>query len=189
MTKDEDYVILYLDANNLYGLAQSLFLPHSKYEWASKEDVKLIQMFFDARACGAEVDWDKDMKIFNEGTGLFIEADIEIPDEVKDKLENFPPAPHKAMIKEAALSEYAKKLYDELKIHYNIAYDEKDAVGRRYRRQDAIGTPMCVTIDHESLKDNSVTIRFRDSMKQIRIKVDDLRTEIDNKVCLSNWLK
>ena len=113
LTKDEDYVILYLDANNLYGLAQSLFLPHSKYEWASKEDVKLIQMFFDARACGAEVDWDKDMKIFNEGTGLFIEADIEIPDEVKDKLENFPPAPHKAMIKEAALSEYAKNLLKE----------------------------------------------------------------------------
>jgi len=55
--------------------------------------------------------------------------------------------------------------------------------------KDAIGTPMCVTIDHESLKDNSVTIRFRDSMKQIRIKVDDLKSEIDNKVCLSNWLK
>ena len=86
------------------------------------------------------------------------------------------------------MSEYARKLYDDLKIHYNITYDEKDAIGRRYRRQDAIGTPLCLTIDHDSIKDNSVTLRFRDSMDQIRVKVSDIKIEIDKKVKISNWL-
>ena len=70
-----------------------------------------------------------------------------------------------------------------------IAYDEKDAVGRRYRRQDAIGTPVCLTVDHDSIKDNSVTLRFIDSMDQIRIKVSDVKNEIDNRINISNWLK
>ena len=86
------------------------------------------------------------------------------------------------------MSEYARKLYNDLKVYYNIAYDEKDAVGRRYRRQDAIGTPLCLTVDHDSIKDNSVTLRFRDSMEQIRVKVSDIKIEIDKKVKISNWL-
>ena len=86
------------------------------------------------------------------------------------------------------MSEYARKLYNDLKVHYNIAFDEKDAVGRRYRRQDAIGTPLCLTVDHDSIKDNSVTLRFRDSMEQIRVKVSDIKIEIDKKVKISNWL-
>ena len=81
-----------------------------------------------------------------------------------------------------------KKLYDELKIHYNIAYDEKDAVGRRYRRQDAIGTPICLTVDHDSIKDDTVTLRFRDSMDQIRVNIADIKSEIDNKISLHHWL-
>ena len=80
------------------------------------------------------------------------------------------------------------KIYDLLKIHYNITYDEKDAVGRRYRRQDAIGTPLCITIDHDSLNDDAVTIRDRDSMKQTRVKIKDLKSEIDKLVNISNWL-
>ena len=92
------------------------------------------------------------------------------------------------LVKKDGLSEYAIKIFDKLKIHYNIAYDEKDAVGRRYRRQDAIGTPICITIDHDSIKNDSVTLRFRDSMDQIRIKVSEIRNEIDKHVSLSNWL-
>ena len=92
------------------------------------------------------------------------------------------------LVKKDGLSEYAKKIYDDLKIHFNIAYDEKDAVGRRYRRQDAIGTPVCLTVDHNSIKDNSVTLRFRDSMDQIRVKVSDVKNEIDNRINISNWL-
>ena len=92
------------------------------------------------------------------------------------------------LVKKDGLSEYAKKIYDELKVHFNIAYDEKDAVGRRYRRQDAIGTPVCLTVDHDSIKDNSVTLRFRDSMDQIRVNVSDVKNEIDNRINISNWL-
>jgi len=92
------------------------------------------------------------------------------------------------LVKKDGLSEYAKKIYDDLKAHFNIAYDEKDAVGRRYRRQDAIGTPVCLTVDHDSIKDDSVTLRFRDSMDQIRVKVSEIKKEIDNRINISNWL-
>ena len=92
------------------------------------------------------------------------------------------------LVKKDGLSEYATKLYNDLKLHYNITYDEKDAVGRRYRRQDAIGTPICLTVDHESLNDNSVTLRFRDSMKQIRINISKINDEIDKRISMSNWL-
>jgi len=120
----------------------------------------------------------------------------------EEKLENdsvrtvlkIPPflSPFKAailpLVKKDGLSEYATKLYDSLKIHFNISYDEKDAVGRRYRRQDAIGTPLCITIDHDSLNDDTVTIRDRDSMKQKRVKIKDIRSEIDKLVNISNYL-
>jgi len=102
-------------------------------------------------------------------------------------------APFKAavlpVVKKDGLSEYAKKIYDELKIYHNLYFDDKDAIGRRYRRQDAIGTPYCITVDHESLSDKSVTIRFRDSMKQERIRIADIKSKLDELIDLSNWLK
>ena len=120
----------------------------------------------------------------------------------EEKLENdsirtvlkIPPflAPFKAailpLVKKDGLSEFAMKLYDDLKIHYNISYDQKDAVGRRYRRQDAIGTPLCITVDHDSLNDDMVTVRNRDTMKQTRVEIKDLKSEIDKLVNISNYL-
>ena len=72
------------------------------------------------------------------------------------------------------LTSKAKTVYDKLKLHFNCQYDEKDAIGRRYRRQDAIGTPYCVTIDFDTLEDNTVTIRDRDSLKQERLPIDEV---------------
>ena len=92
------------------------------------------------------------------------------------------------LLKKDGLPEYATKIFDDLNKHYNIAYDEKDAVGRRYRRQDAIGTPICLTVDHDSLKDDTVTLRFRDSMEQIRVSISDVKKAIDKHTNLSNWL-
>ena len=92
------------------------------------------------------------------------------------------------LLKKDGLPEYATKIFDDLNKHYNIAYDEKDAVGRRYRRQDAIGTPICLTVDHDSLKDDTVTLRFRDSMEQIRVSISDVKKAIDKQTNLSNWL-
>ena len=93
------------------------------------------------------------------------------------------------LVKKDGLSEYAKKLYDELKIFFNTVYDEKDAIGRRYRRQDAIGTPYCITIDHDSLKNKTVTIRDRDSMKQDRVKIEEVKKFLNSKIDISIWLK
>ena len=78
---------------------------------------------------------------------------------------------------------------EDLKFHFNCKYDEKDTVGKRYRRQDAIGTPYCVTVDYDTLKDDTVTLRFRDSMKQERVKIADLRSIIEEKVSIVSLLK
>ena len=101
-------------------------------------------------------------------------------------------APTKAavlpLVKKDGLPEVAQKIIEELKWDFNVAYDEKDAVGRRYRRQDALGTPFCITVDHQTLEDETVTIRHRDSMKQDRVKISELRGLINAEVSVRNWL-
>ncbi len=92
----------------------------------------------------------------------------------------FPPilAPYKVavlpLVKKDGMPEKAREIMDLLKPSYMCQYDEKDAIGRRYRRQDAIGTPFCVTVDTQTMEDNTVTIRYRDSMRQERVKIDEL---------------
>ena len=101
-------------------------------------------------------------------------------------------APFKAavlpLVKKDGLPEVAKQIVEDLKWDFNVAYDEKDAVGRRYRRQDANGTPFCITVDHEGLEDNTVTIRHRDTMEQKRVKIKDLREIIKKEVDVRSWL-
>ena len=101
-------------------------------------------------------------------------------------------APTKAavlpLVKKDGLPEISRKIVEELKWDFNVAYDEKDAVGRRYRRQDALGTPFCITVDHQTIEDETVTIRHRDSMQQDRVKISDLRQIISNDVSMRNWL-
>jgi len=101
-------------------------------------------------------------------------------------------APTKAaifpLVKKDGLPEVAKKIVADLKWDFNVIYDEKDAVGKRYRRQDAAGTPFCITVDHDTLTDNMVTIRHRDTMEQKRVKIEELRAIIDQEVNMKNWL-
>ena len=87
------------------------------------------------------------------------------------------------------LPEKALEIYDSLKVHFNTQYDYKDSIGKRYRRQDAIGTPFCITVDYDSIKDNSVTLRNRDTMEQIRISVDSVISHIKKHTSLNNLLK
>lgn len=100
----------------------------------------------------------------------------------------FPPilAPFKAailpLLKKDGLPEKAREIFNSLKMDYMCQYDEKDAIGRRYRRQDAIGTPYCITVDHQTLEDNTVTIRDRDTMKQERVSIEDLSSLINKKL-------
>ena len=93
------------------------------------------------------------------------------------------------LIKKDGLPEVAKAILNDLKWDFNVVYDEKDAVGRRYRRQDALGTPFCITVDHDTLEDKCVTIRYRDTMEQQRVKIEDLKTIIENEVAMKHWLK
>ena len=97
-------------------------------------------------------------------------------------------APVKAAVlpltKKDGLPEKAREILNRLKIDYNVQYDEKDSIGKRYRRQDAIGTPFCITVDYQSLEDNTVTVRHRDSMEQERVSVDQLESMISQ---LAGW--
>jgi len=93
------------------------------------------------------------------------------------------------LTKKDGLPEKARKIIDLLKFDLNCQYEEKDSIGKRYRRQDAIGTPYCITIDHQTLEDDTVTIRYRDTMEQERVAVGSLLEIIKEKVDLSNLLK
>jgi len=85
--------------------------------------------------------------------------------------------------KNEKLSSLSKKVYDILKSKYNTQYDDTQSIGRRYRRQDEIGTPICVTIDFESVEnDNAVTIRNRDTMEQIRVNIDRIVEGIEDSI-------
>jgi glycyl-tRNA synthetase len=92
------------------------------------------------------------------------------------------------LVKKDGLPEKAREIMDDLKFDFNCQYDEKDSIGKRYRRQDAIGTPYCITIDHQSLDDNCVTIRERDSMQQERVPIANLRHIVDDLVNWCKWL-
>ena len=102
-------------------------------------------------------------------------------------------APYKAAImpltKKDGLPEKAREIMDALKYDFNCQYDEKDSPGKRYRRQDAIGTPFCIMVDHQTMEDNTVTIRDRDTMEQDRVAIVDLHKIIDSKVSMTSLLR
>jgi len=93
------------------------------------------------------------------------------------------------LTKKDGLPDKARTIVDELKFEFNCQYEEKDSIGKRYRRQDAIGTPYCITVDHQTLKDDTVTIRYRDTMEQERVEIDSLKEIIKEKVDISILLK
>ena len=121
----------------------------------------------------------------------FVEEDVT---DAKGKVEKrtvmrFHPrlAPIKAaifpLVNKDGMDEEAKKLYRELKAHFNVVYDQSGAIGRRYRRQDEAGTPFCITVDGDTMKDGTVTIRDRDTLKQERIPKGEVRARIEAALC------
>lgn len=108
---------------------------------------------------------------------------------------HFPPAlaPVKCavlpLVKKDGLPEKARDIQHRLRFDFTCQVDEKDSIGKRYRRQDAVGTPYCITVDHQTLEDDTVTLRHRDSMEQERVKVTDLEKILSEKVSLNTLLK
>ena len=104
-----------------------------------------------------------------------------------------PLAPVKAavmpLVRKDGLPEKAREIVDALKLDYKVQYDEKDSIGKRYRRQDAIGTPFCITVDHQTLDDGTVTLRHRDSMQQERIPVAEVASILDKEVSMKELLR
>jgi glycyl-tRNA synthetase len=93
------------------------------------------------------------------------------------------------LLKKDGLPELAQKVYDLLRWDLQVAVDEKDAIGKRYRRQDAVGTPYCITVDHQSLEDQTVTLRDRDSMQQERLPISELSARLHASVSMTSLLK
>jgi glycyl-tRNA synthetase len=87
------------------------------------------------------------------------------------------------------LPEKAREILNDLKFDFNCQYDEKDSPGKRYRRQDAIGTPFSIMVDHQTLEDNTVTIRDRDTMEQIRVAITEVSGIIKEKTDFRKYLK
>jgi glycyl-tRNA synthetase len=105
-------------------------------------------------------------------------------------------APYKVgvfpLVNKDGLNEIARKVYEELKKEFTSFYDEKGSIGRRYARQDEIGTPFCITIDYQTKEDNTVTIRDRDTKEQVRVKIEELKEilrKLINKEITLNELK
>lgn len=120
--------------------------------------------------------------------------DEQLEDGTERTVLSLPPAlaPVKAAIlplmKKEGMPELAEKIFNDLKYDFNVIMEDKDSIGKRYRRQDAIGTPFCITIDHDSVEDFTVTIRDRDTMKQERVPIENLRKIIDDKVSFRGLL-
>ena len=93
------------------------------------------------------------------------------------------------LVKKDGLAEIARDIINDLKFDFNCQYDEKDSIGKRYRRQDAIGTPFCVTVDHQTSEDGTVTLRYRDTMEQTRIAIDQLKAVVSKEVSFAALLK
>ena len=93
-------------------------------------------------------------------------------------------APFKAAILPLSkkLSEKANEVYDKLRKDFNVDYDEAGSIGKRYRREDEIGTPFCITVDFDTLEEEAVTIRDRDTMEQFRIKIDEIMPFLNEKI-------
>ncbi len=94
-------------------------------------------------------------------------------------------APYKACVlplQKNKLGDRATELYQQLSKHFMVDYDESGSIGKRYRRQDEIGTPLCITVDFDTLEDNTVTVRQRDSMEQQRVSIDNLKQYIEEKI-------
>lgn len=119
----------------------------------------------------------------------YMEEDLSTPEKQDSRVVlKFPPrlAPIKLavlpLLKKDGLPEIARQIMDECKSHFYCFYEEKDAIGKRYRRMDAIGTPFCITVDHQTKEDNTVTIRYRDTMQQERIPINKIREIVLNQI-------
>lgn len=93
------------------------------------------------------------------------------------------------LVRKDGLPEIAHDVINGLRFHFNCKYDEKDSIGKRYRRQDAVGTPYCVTVDYETKENNTVTLRNRDTMEQKRVRIDELKGIIEERVSITSLLK
>ncbi|WP_185869008.1 glycine--tRNA ligase [Blattabacterium cuenoti] len=93
------------------------------------------------------------------------------------------------LVRKDGLPEIARKIFDNFKINHKLIYDQKESIGKLYRRQDAIGTPICFTVDYETIETNTVTVRYRDSMKQKRVPIKDISKIIKEETGLEQILK
>lgn len=124
----------------------------------------------------------------------YTEEDLSTPEKKDDRVVlKFPPmlAPIKLailpLLKKDGLPEIAREIFNDCKAHFKCFYEEKDAIGKRYRRMDALGTPFCITIDHQSKEDRTVTIRYRDTMSQERIPIHMVRQIVENQISSTNF--
>ena len=174
------------DPTNLTNEELNLLVENLQNEKKRREKEKKYQVALNLRNalrdfldCGAECDYS--MVYGMSGCDLL---DLEVECEsnwYKDDLNYVEFDPFDSCL--------LKEIMNELKFNFNCYYEEKDSIGKRYRRMDAIGTPYCVTVDHQTLEDGMVTLRERDTMEQRRVAIADLRNIIQDNVSITSLLK
>jgi len=90
------------------------------------------------------------------------------------------------LVKKDGLPEIGRQIFEDLKYDFNLIYEDTQSIGKRYTRQDLIGTPFCIAVDHQTKEDETVTIRHRDTMEQERVKIKDLKSIIEKEVSIKN---
>ncbi len=173
----------------LYGLAYRTDFDLKNHSENSKEDLRYTDPETGEKFLPhiIEPTWGVDRSVLVSLLEAYDEEKVEGDEEVRAVL-RFPKwlAPVKVAVlplsKKENLSDKAKEIYKDLAKDFICEYDETQSIGKRYRRQDEIGTPFCVTVDFDSLEDNAVTVRDRDTMKQERIKLSDLKQYLSEKL-------
>jgi len=177
----------------LEGIADRGDFDLSQHEKFSKQDLKIFdedlkKKFLPYVICEPSLGVERTFLVFMLDAYFYDKTRNNVVLKLNPKL-----APVKAaifpIVKKPSFEKFAEKVFGDLRKEWNVIYDRSGSIGRRYARNDEIGTPFCITIDHDSLKNKDVTIRLRDTTKQIRVKVKDLRDVIRKSLDGENILK
>ncbi len=166
--------------DELYGLAyRTDFDLKNHYKEPPYEDLESGEKFYPHVI---EPTWGVDRSVLAVLCEAYSEESERVVLKLKPSLAPYKAAVFPLLRNKPELVKKAKQIYDDLKKQFNVVFDDRGNIGKRYYSQDEIGTPFCITVDFDTLKDSTVTVRNRDTMKQKKIKIDEIETYIKNKL-------
>ena len=167
----------------------SIYNKVGPWGWRASVAYRLKERGVGVEACPSPLQIERIRELSARGTALDVLHTLGVPHLFGGAVRVEVASDVLPLVKKDGLPEKARELMTDLKFNFNCYYEEKDSIGKRYRRMDAIGTPYCVTVDHQTLEDGMVTLRERDTMEQRRVAIADLRNIIQDNVSITSLLK